>query len=187
VITTAEFKNGISIVLNGQVYQILEFQHVKPGKGRTFVRSKLRNIKTGQVIEKTFTAGESVEDAFVARRAAQFLYRTGDGWVFMDMESYDQFELGEEMVGDQAEWLVEGMEVSVTQHDGTPIGMEVPEHVELEVSAAEPGVKGDTAQGGTKPVTLESGAVVQAPLFINAGDRVKVDTRTRKYIERLKK
>jgi len=128
-----------------------------------------------------------VEDAFVARRAAQFLYRTGDGWVFMDMESYDQFELGEEMVGDQAEWLVEGMEVSVTQHDGTPIGMEVPEHVELEVSAAEPGVKGDTAQGGTKPVTLESGAVVQAPLFINAGDRVKVDTRTRKYIERLKK
>jgi len=187
VITTAEFKNGISIVLNGQVYQILEFQHVKPGKGRTFVRSKLRNIKTGQVIEKTFTAGESVEDAFVARNPAQFLYRTGDGWVFMDLESFDQFELGEEMVGDQAEWFVEGMEVSVTQHDGTPIGMEVPEHVELEVTSAEPGVKGDTAQGGTKPVTLESGAVVQAPLFINAGDRIKVDTRTKKYIERLKK
>lgn len=187
MITTADFRNGISIVLNGQVYQILEFQHVKPGKGRTFVRSKLRNVRTGQVIEKTFTAGEAVEDAFVARKPAQFLYRTGDAWVFMDLETFDQFELGEDMVGDQAEWLIEGMEVSVTQHDGTPIGMEVPEHIELEVIAAEPGVKGDTAQGGTKPVTLESGAVVQAPLFIDVGDRLKVDTRNRKYIERVRK
>ncbi|MBD3178018.1 MAG: elongation factor P [Armatimonadia bacterium] len=187
MITTADFKNGISIVVNGQVFQIVEFQHVKPGKGRTFVRTRLRNIKTGQVIDKTFTAGESVEDAFVERRPAQYVYRTGDEWVFMDLESYDQFELGEDMVGDQSEWLVEGMEVSITHHDGTPIGMEVPEHVEMEVTSAEPGVKGDTAQGGTKPVTLESGAVVQAPLFIEVGDRLKVDTGSKKYIERLKK
>jgi len=187
LITTADFRNGSSIVLNDVVYQILEFQHVKPGKGRTFVRTRLKNIRTGQVIEKTFTAGESVEPAHVERRAGQYLYRGGEARVFMDLESYDQFELPEEAVGEDAQWLVEGMEVSITFHNGAPIGMEVPEHLDVEVVSAEPGLRGDTAQGGTKPITLECGVVVQAPLFIETGDRVRVDTRNRKYIERLRK
>jgi len=187
LISTAEFRNGSSITLNNTVYTIVEFQHVKPGKGGAFVRTRLKNIRTGQVIEKTFTAGERVEPAYVERRAAQYLYRSGDGSAFMDLDTYDQFELPDSVLGDDREWLVEGMEVFMVCHNGTPIGMELPEHVEFRVTYTEQGVRGDTAQGGTKPVTLEPGVVIQAPLFIETGDVLRVDTRTRRYIERVKK
>ncbi len=187
MITTADFRNGISIVLDQQVYTIVEFQHVKPGKGRTFVRTRLRKLATGQVIEKTFTAGESVEPAFVERRPTQFVYRTGSEWTFMDLDSYEQFDLAEDIVSGDAEWLIEGMEVSVTYYNGTPVGMEVPQHLELKVIEAEPGLRGDTAQGGTKPIKVDPGVTIQAPLFIEQGDTVKVDTRTKSYIERVRK
>jgi elongation factor P len=187
VITTAEFRNGISIVLDGQVYTIVEFQHVKPGKGRTFVRTRLRKLATGQVIEKTFTAGESIEDAFVERRPTQYVYRSGVEWTFMDLDTFEQFDLGEDMVAESEEWLIEGMEVSVTYHNGTPMGMEVPQHLELKVIEAEPGLRGDTAQGGNKPIKVDPGVTIQAPLFIEVGDTVKVDTRTKSYIERVRK
>lgn len=186
-ITAGDFRNGKTFEMDGKVMQVIEFQHVKPGKGRTFVRTRLRNVKTGQVIDKTFTAGESVEPAYVERRPTQYVYRGGDGWVFMDLESYDQFEMDESILGDETQWLVEGMEVAVTYHNGAPLGMEVPQHLELEVTQADPGVKGDTAQGGTKPVTLECGVVIQAPLFINTGDVLKVDTTKKSYIERVKR
>lgn len=187
MISTADFKNGISIVLDGQVYTIVEFQHHKPGKGRTVMRTRLRKLATGQVIDKTFTAGESVEPAFVERRPTQYVYRSGANYTFMDLDSYDQFDLEESLVGDDAVWLIEGMEVLVTYCNGEPLGMEAPQHLERKVIEAEPGLRGDTAQGGTKPVTVEPGVVIQAPLFIEAGDIVKVDTRAKAYIERVRK
>lgn len=186
VISTADFRNGISIVVDGVLYTIIEFQHVKPGKGGAFVRTRLRNVRTGQVIEKRFTAGESVEPAHVERRPAQYLYRSGENWTFMDLESYDQFDLDEGIVGEGKIWLVEGMEVSLVFHGDTPIAMDVPQHLDLEVVTAEPGVRGDTAQGGTKPITVGPGVVIQAPLFIKPGDVVRVDTRTKQYIERVR-
>ena len=185
MISTADFKNGLTIELDGEVYSILEFQHVKPGKGGAFVRSKLRNIRTGNVFEKTFRAGEKMETAHVERRKMQYLYRDGEDYNFMDLESFEQIPISVDQIGDQRKFIKDSDEIDVIMHDGNVIGIEVPTAAVLAVERTDPGVRGNTAQGGTKPAMLETGATVQVPLFINTGDRVKVDTRTGEYIERV--
>lgn len=185
MISTADFKNGLTIELDGEVYSILEFQHVKPGKGGAFVRSKLRNVKTGNVFEKTFRAGEKVEPAHVERRKMQYLYRDGEDYNFMDLESFEQIAISSDQIGEQRKFLKESTEVDVVMHEGNVIGIEIPAHVVLTVERTDPGVRGDTAQGGSKPALLETGATVQVPLFINNGDRIKVNTRDGTYIERV--
>ena len=185
-IDTSDFKNGMSIYLDGEVYTIADFQHVKPGKGGAFVRTKLRKLKTGQNVEKTFRAGERVQPAFVERRKLQFLYKAGEDIVCMDLEAYDQTSHSLELFGDNAKYLKEGMEVFALVVDDKVVALEVPNFVELEISETEPGFKGDTVSGGSKPATLESGAVVNVPFHINIGDIIKVDTRTGSYLERVK-
>lgn len=184
MISTNEFKNGMTIYVEGVLYQIVEFQHVKPGKGGAFVRTKLKNFKTGAVVDKTFRAGEKFEQAVVNRRAMQYLYNDGSDYVFMDTESYEQISVPTSFLSDETKFLKENMNVLIAIHDGQPIGLEMPITVELEVTETDPGLKGDTASGGTKPATLETGAIIQVPLFIKVGDVVKVDTRTGDYITR---
>jgi len=183
--TTTDFRNGMTLTLEGQLFSIVEFQHVKPGKGGAFVRTKLKNVQTGAVLDRTFRAGERVEEVRIERRPMQYLYRTGDEYYFMDTETYDQFPLSDAMVGEHMLYLKEGEILSVLMHGDTPIGAELPFFVELEITQTDPGLRGDTATGGSKPATLETGAVVQVPLFLNEGDRIKVDTRTGTYIERV--
>ncbi|MFQ6133760.1 MAG: elongation factor P [Armatimonadota bacterium] len=185
MVSTAEFKNGLTIELDGEVYSILEFQHVKPGKGGAFVRTKLRNVRTGNVFEKTFRAGAKVETAHVQRRSMQFLYHTGDAYYFMDLESFDQLELAAEQIGEARIYLKENEEVTVVSHGDEVMGVELPAAVVRAVAQTDPGIRGDTAQGGTKPAVLESGATVQVPLFVNVGDNIKVDTRSGEYLERV--
>jgi len=185
VISTNQFKNGMTIELDGVLYQIVEFQHVKPGKGGAFVRTKLKNFKTGAVIDKTFRAGEKVEQAVVNRRPMQYLYNDGSDYIFMDTETYEQINISKSLLEEEAKYLKEGTNVLVAMHEGLAIGVELPTAVELEVAQTDPGVKGDTASGGTKPATLETGVVVQVPLFIQQGDIIKVDTRTGEYITRV--
>ncbi|NPV42467.1 MAG: elongation factor P [Firmicutes bacterium] len=185
MISTNDFKTGVTIELDGEVYVVVDFQHVKPGKGAAFVRSKLKNVKTGGVIEKTFRAGEKIPRAHVDRKDMQYLYNSGDLYYFMDMETYEQIPLQEEQLGDSIKFLKENMQVTVMFFDGVSIGVELPTFVELEVTETEPGFKGDTATGGSKPAKLETGAVIQVPLFIEIGDVVKVDTRTGEYISRV--
>ena len=185
MISTNQFKNGMTIELGGTLFQIVEFQHVKPGKGGAFVRTKLRNFKTGGVVDKTFRAGEKVEQAMVNRRSMQYLYNDGSDYVFMDTETYEQISLPASFLQDETKFMKENMNVLIAMHEGQALGIELPTAVELEVTHTEPGVKGDTASGGTKPATLETGAVVQVPLFINVGDMIKVDTRTGDYITRV--
>jgi len=185
MISTNQFKNGMTIELDGTLFQIVEFQHVKPGKGGAFVRTKLRNFKTGGVVDKTFRAGEKVEQAMVSRRSMQYLYNDGSDYVFMDTETYEQISLPASFLQDETKFMKENMNVLIAMHEGQALGIELPTAVELEVTHTEPGVKGDTASGGTKPATLETGAVVQVPLFINVGDMIKVDTRTGDYITRV--
>jgi elongation factor P len=185
VISTADFRNGLTIQLDGEVYAIVEFQHVKPGKGGAFVRTRLRSLRTGAALEKTFRAGERMEPAYLERRTIQFLYRAGDDYVFMDTETYDQSSLGADQLGDKAEYLKEGIEVSIVSHDGRLLGIDLPDTVELRVTQTDPGLRGDTASGGSKPATLETGAVVQVPLFVNQGDLIRVDTRSHQYLERV--
>jgi len=185
MISTNDFKTGVTIELDGEVYVVVDFQHVKPGKGAAFVRSKLKNVKTGGVIEKTFRAGEKIPRAHVDRKDMQYLYNSGDFYYFMDMETYEQIPLQEEQLGDSIKFLKENMQVTVMFFDGASIGVELPTFVELEVTETEPGFKGDTATGGSKPAKLETGAVIQVPLFIEIGDVVKVDTRTGEYISRV--
>jgi len=175
----------MTIELGGTLFQIVEFQHVKPGKGGAFVRTKLRNFKTGGVVDKTFRAGEKVEQAMVNRRSMQYLYNDGSDYVFMDTETYEQISLPASFLQDETKFMKENMNVLIAMHEGQALGIELPTAVELEVTHTEPGVKGDTASGGTKPATLETGAVVQVPLFINVGDMIKVDTRTGDYITRV--
>jgi len=175
----------MTIELDGTLFQIVEFQHVKPGKGGAFVRTKLRNFKTGGVVDKTFRAGEKVEQAMVNRRSMQYLYNDGSDYVFMDTETYEQISLPASFLQDETKFMKENMNVLIAMHEGQALGIELPTAVELEVTHTEPGVKGDTASGGTKPATLETGAVVQVPLFINVGDMIKVDTRTGDYITRV--
>jgi len=183
---TAEFKKGLKIELDGAPYVIVEFQHVKPGKGGAFVRTKIKNLLTGRVLEQTFRSGERVKKPDLMEREMQYLYREGDQYCMMDNETYEQIMLTPEQMGDASLYLTENLNVKVLFFNQQPVAVEVPLFVELMVAQTEPGVRGDTATGGAKPATLESGAVVQVPLFINEGDRVKVDTRTGNYIERVK-
>jgi len=187
-VDTSDFKNGMHFYLDGDVYTIVEFQHVKPGKGGAFVRTRLRNLKTGRTLEKTFRSGERVEPAFVERLKMQFLYRQGEELVLMDLDSYEQIPVPEANLGDQAKYLKEDMEISSLVANGEVLGYEMPNFVELEVVETDPGYRGDTVSGGsTKPAKLESGATVQVPFHINTGDMIKVDTRTDAYLERVKK
>jgi elongation factor P len=185
-VSTAEFKPGLTIELDGQVYQIVTSEHHKPGKGHAVVRTRLRDIKTGRVYDKTFRSGEKVEAAHVERKKMQYLYTDGAHYAFMDSRDYEQVELAAEQVGDNAQWLKEGEEVDLTMHQGQLLGIEVPTAVIRTVERTDPGIRGDTATGGTKPAVVEGGATVQVPLFVNIGDVLKIDTRTAAYVERVK-
>jgi elongation factor P len=183
-VSTADFKKGLRIVFDGQPYVIVDFQHVKPGKGGAFVRTKLKHMKLGKVIDNTFRSGEKVELVDFEEKHMQFLYRD-ERYHFMDTESYEQVSLSGDEVGEARAYLKENTEVDVLYIDGAPVTVELPNSVELEIVRTEPGVRGDTAQGGNKPATLETGAVLQVPLFLNEGDIVKVDTRTGEYLGRV--
>ncbi len=184
--TTADFRNGMVLDVDGQLFQIVYFQHVKPGKGGAFVRSKLKNVRTGAVVDKTWTAGEKVDEVRLERRPMQYSYHDGQFHHFMDMNTYEDIPVGTQVIGDeQLKYLKETMECTGLVHDGNVIQVELPFFVELEVVETDPGVKGDTATGGTKPAKLETGAVVQVPLFIETGERVRVDRREDKYLERV--
>jgi elongation factor P len=184
-ITTNDLKNGITLELDNGLFQVVEFQHVKPGKGGAFVRTKLRNVRTGNVFEKTFNAGIRVEQAVLEKKDMQFLYRDGDDYVFMDTESYDQMTVAPVALGDAADYLVESMVAIIALHNGEIVSVEIPASVELVVANTEPGVQGDRVSGARKPAELETGKTIQVPLFINVGDRVKVDTRSGDYITRV--
>ena len=184
--STAEFKKGLKIEVDGTPYIIVDFQHVKPGKGGAFVRTKLKNLLNGRVVDQTFRSGEKVGKPDIMEREMQYLYREGDRYCMMDNETFEQIMLTEEQVGEARLYLIENLNVEVLFYNKEPIAVELPTFVELAVAQTEPGVRGDTAAGGTKPAVLESGATLQVPLFINEGDRVKVDTRTGTYIERIK-
>jgi elongation factor P len=182
---TSDFRNGLIMRIEGQLYSIVEFQHVKPGKGAAFVRTKLKKIPEGSVIDKTFRAGEKIDPVRVERHTYQYLYRSDDLYYVMDLETYEQIPLAKELLEDVLPYLKESMEISVLLDGDNPLTVELPTFVELEVKETEPGVRGDTAQGGSKPATLETGAIVNVPLFVEMGDVLKIDTRTGKYIERV--
>ena len=184
-ITTNDLKNGITLELDNGLLQVVEIQHVKPGKGGAFVRTKLRNVRTGNVFEKTFNAGIRVEQAVLEKKDMQFLYRDGDDYVFMDTASYDQMTVAPVALGDAADYLVESMVAIIALHNGEIVSVEIPASVELTVANTEPGVQGDRVSGARKPAELETGKTIQVPLFINVGDRVKVDTRSGDYITRV--
>ncbi len=182
--TTSEFRNGLKIDFEGDPYLIVYFQHVKPGKGGAFVRTKLKNLKTGSVIEHTFRSGDKVEKPDLEEREMQFMYRMESQFHFMETKTYEQIYLDEEHMGDAANFMIENLPVKVLFYKGEPIGIDLPIFISLAIVEAEPGVRGDTVSGATKPAKLESGAVVQVPLFLSVGDRIKIDTRTGTYIER---
>jgi len=185
VYSTSDFRKGLKIELDGKPFIIVEFLHVKPGKGGAFVRTKIKNLATGQVLEKTFRAGEKVDKPDLEERDMQYLYREGENFCMMDNETYEQTYLSEAQVGDGVEYMKENTNVKVLLFNEEPIAMELPNFVELEIVETEPGVRGDTASGGSKPAKLETGAIVQVPFFLNEGDVIKVDTRTGEYIERV--
>src|SRR2546425_9694417 len=185
-VNTNDLKRGMTLDLDGTLYQIIEFQHVKPGKGGAFVRTKLRNVKSGAVVDRTFNAGVNVGLAIVQRSEMQYLYRDGDSFVFMDTDSYDQHPIGAEIVGDASKFLTEGALAVVAVHEGVAIDVELPASVVLRVTGTDPGVRGDRVSGALKPATLQTGLVVQVPLFVEEGDLVKVDTRTGQYLTREK-
>jgi elongation factor P len=184
-VTTAQFKNGMCILHDGKRWVIIDFQHVKPGKGGAFVRTKLKELKSGRVVEYTFRAGEKFDDVRIENKKMQYLYNDGETFYFMDNASYEQVELDKDFIGDQSKWLKENDEVEIMTADGEYLGVEPPMFVELEVTETDPGFKGDTVQGGTKPATLETGAVIQVPMFINVGEKLRVDTRDGRYITRV--
>ena len=184
MISVNEFKNGLTIEFDGGLWRIVEFQHVKPGKGGAFVRSKLKNLRTGALQEKTFRSTEKVEKAQVDTKKMQYLYMNGDNFVFMDTDTYEQIELpGEEIVAEQ-KYLLENMVVNVMMYGSETIGVELPKTVDLTVAETEPGIRGDTSSGGTKPATMETGLVVQVPFFVNAGDKLTINTTDGSYISR---
>jgi elongation factor P len=183
--TSNDLKNGLVLNIEGQLWTVVEFQHVKPGKGAAFVRSKLKNILTGKVVDKTFNAGVKVETANVDKREMQYLYQDGDSFVFMDLDNYDQVSLPEVVVGDATNYMLENQNAIVAMHDGNPIYVELPASVVLEITYTEPGLQGDRSSGGTKPATVETGLQIQVPLFVEQGTRVKVDTRTGDYLGRV--
>ena len=184
--TTNDMKNGMTLDLDGVLWNVVEFQHVKPGKGGAFVRTKLKNVMTGQVVDRTFNAGVKVDVAVVEKREMQFLYKEGSDYVFMDTQTYDQTHVPGETVGDMRSYLLENMNATVARHESTVLSVELPVSVELTITYTEPGVQGDRSTGGSKPATLETGATVQVPLFITQGERVKVDTRDSSYLGRVK-
>ncbi len=185
MISTNDFRTGVTIEIDGQPWVVVDFQHVKPGKGSAFVRAKIKNVITGSVLERTFNAGEKLPRAHIERREAQYLYGMGDELTFMDVTTYEQVTLSREVVGEGVLYLKENTNVYIMSYEGRVIGVEIPNFVELEVVETEPGFKGDTATGGTKQAKLETGAVVKVPLFVNVGDVLKIDTRTGEYIERV--
>ena len=182
--TTNDLKNGMTLDLEGQLWNVVEFQHVKPGKGPAFVRTKLKHVLSGKVVEKTFNAGVKVEVAIVEKRDMQYLYHDGDSYVFMDSATYDQINIPESTVADAANYMLENAEAVVAIHEGNPLSVELPASVELTITYTEPGLQGDRSSGGTKPATVETGVEIQVPLFINQGERVKVDTRDGSYLGR---
>ncbi len=184
--TTADIKNGLIIERKGKLVKIVEFQHVKPGKGPAFVRSKLKNIQTGQVVEETFRAGEKIEIIRIEARDFNYLYNDGDFYYFMDNETYDQISLSKIHVTDVVDFLIENTPTTIAFNGENPIEVRIPPHMNLTITNTDPGEKGNTAQGGTKPATLETGVVIQVPLFIQEGEKVRVDTRDKRYIERVK-
>jgi elongation factor P len=184
VATTNDLKNGMTLNLDGQLWGVVDFQHVKPGKGGAFVRTKLKNVMTGKVVDRTFNAGVKVEVANVDRREMQYLYREGEDFVFMDTQDYDQPRIPAATVGSAADYLLEEQTATIAFNDGTPLYVELPAAVELTVSQTDPGLQGDRSTGGTKPATLETGALVQVPLFITTGEKIRVDTRTGDYLGR---
>ncbi|TVP74344.1 MAG: elongation factor P [Gemmatimonadales bacterium] len=184
--STADFRNGMVLEIDGVLWSITYFQHVKPGKGGAFVRTKLKNVLTGQVVEKTFRAGEKVTDVRLERRPVNYSYSDGQLYHFMDKETFEMIPISGDLIGeDQLKYLKENMECQGLVHDGKVISVELPQFVELEVTNTDPGLKGDTAQGGTKPATLETGAVIQVPLFVDEGDVLRIDRLEDKYLERV--
>ena len=183
--TSNDLKNGMTLDIDGQLWNVVEFQHVKPGKGGAFVRTTLKNVLSGKTVDKTFNAGVKVEVATVDKREMTYLYKEGADFVFMDAETYDQLPVGPEVVGSTADYLLENATVTVAVHEGNPLYVELPASVELLIAETEPGLQGDRSTGGTKPATLETGAQVQVPLFVTTGERVKVDTRDGRYLGRV--
>lgn len=186
MISTAQFKRGLKIELDKVPFQITEFQHVKPGKGPAFVRTKLKNMLTGRVIDRTFRSGEKMEEADIEERAMQYLYKESDGYVVMDNDNFEQLSIPTEVVGDAAKWMLEDIDVNVLFYKGNPVSLNVPDFMILKIVETDPGLKGDTAQGGSKPATLSTGAKINIPLFVTEGEMIKVDTRTATYLERAK-
>jgi elongation factor P len=184
-ISTNDFKTGMTLELDNGLFSVVEFQHVKPGKGSAFVRTKIRNVRTGAVIERTFNAGVRVEQAIVEKRDMQMLYKSGDDYVFMDTESYDQMEISPKSLGDVTNYMVDGMIALISMYQGEIVQVEIPASVELNIAETEPGIQGDRVSGARKPATLETGKVIQVPLFVGPGERVKVDTRTGEYMTRV--
>lgn len=184
MITASEFRNGATFDLDGQIFQVVDFQHVKPGKGAAFVRTKIRNVITGATVERTFNPTDKMPKAHIERKDMQYLYNDGGLYYFMDVESYEQMPVNASSIGDAFKFVKENMTVKILSHNGNVFGIEPPTFVELEITQTDPGFKGDTATGATKPATLETGATVKVPLFINQGDKIKIDTRTGEYLER---
>jgi len=184
-VTTQQFKNGMAIIYDSKTWVIVDFQHVKPGKGGAFVRTKLKELRSGRVVDITFRAGEKLEDVRLEQKNVQYLYNDGDSFHFMETDTYEQFELPADFIGESAKWLKENDMATIQIAGGEMIGVEPPMFVDLEVTETDPGFKGDTVQGGTKPATLETGAVVSVPMFINTGDKIRVDTRDGHYITRV--
>ncbi|HEY8322543.1 MAG TPA: elongation factor P [Candidatus Baltobacteraceae bacterium] len=184
MISSNDFRNGVTILIEGNLWTVIEFLHVKPGKGSAFVRTRLKNVKTGSTVERTFRAGEKLERATVDKRQMSMLYNDADGFHFMDQESFENVTLQREIIGDPADFLKDGMIVDVQFHGDVPIGVELPAHVELKIVETDPGFKGNTATNTFKPAKLETGATVQVPLFIESGDTIRIDTRDRGYIGR---
>lgn len=182
--TTNDLKNGMTLNLDGQLWNVIEFQHVKPGKGGAFVRTKMRSVLSGKVVEKTFNAGVKVEVASVEKRNMQYLYRDGEDFMFMDSTNYDQISVSKQTVGEAVDYLLENAAVVVAMHEGNPLFIEMPASVELVITYTEPGLQGDRSSGGTKPATVETGIAIQVPLFIKQGEKVLVDTRTGAYLGR---
>ena len=184
MISTSDFKRGLTIELNGEIYSIVDFQHVKPGKGGAFVRTKLKNLKTGLVLDKTFRAGEKMEQAIIDRKTMQYLYNDGNGYHFMNKENYEQISLSKDQISEIADLLKEGNDVDVIFCKGDMMGVELTNFMSLKIIKTMPGVKGNTVSGALKPATLETGTIIQVPLFIKEGNIIKIDTREKKYIER---
>ena len=182
--TTNDLKNGLVLNIEGQLWAVVEFQHVKPGKGPAFVRTKLKNVLTGKVVERTFNAGIKVETATVDKRDMEYLYRDGDDWVFMDKQSFEMVNVPDSVVGDGGKYMLENQNAIVAQHEGAPLYVELPASVELTITYTEPGLQGDRSNAGTKPATLETGAEVQVPLFVGSGEKVRIDTRDGSYLGR---